>query len=693
MKKRILPILLAVSTSVSALAGEAELLAILKSGTASRFDKSDACRQLAICATKTSVPTLAALLTDPDLSHMARYALEPLKDPSVDDALRDALGKTSGNVRAGIIHSLGVRRDAKAVPALIALLPDPFAASALARIGTPDAIAAIEKALPATAAACLLAAETNPSLYEKLIAANIPPHIRIGAMAGAIRARGADGIPTLVQLLHGDDPAMFGVALRLTREWNEPKLTAALAAEIAKLPSDRQELLVRALGDRGDRAVVPSLLALRTAASIQALVQLGATAAVPMFVELALSGRELAPAAQAALVSLPGKEAEEAILGLLGHADAKIRALGITLVSQRRISGATPALLKTVTDADDAVRAAAVKALGETASAKEFPSLVELLLKAKSFADAEAAESALTAVCVRESKPTGANVTVIKAVYGDLPNGRSADVTDKVAALVKKGEFQIEASNQNFGDPAPKTPKKLTIEYNTGSGIQSKTVAEGDSIALSAVAVPPAITDALCAALSQAVGPAKVSLLRVLRSAGGPRSLAAIRAAATDANTEVRDTALRAICDWPSPDALPDLINLARTSSDPKFKILALRGWLRLAPQQEAPAETKLSSLKTAEGLITRDDERRLLLSALSQIPSAASLAMILPHLDSPRLKEEAAMAAVSVAEKIAKAHPTEVTAAMQKVLAVSKNNRTTRNAEIVLAETGKAAK
>ena len=46
---------------------------------------------------------------------MARYALEPIPDPSVDDALRDALGKLKGRLLVGVIGSLGVRRDAKAV--------------------------------------------------------------------------------------------------------------------------------------------------------------------------------------------------------------------------------------------------------------------------------------------------------------------------------------------------------------------------------------------------------------------------------------------------------------------------------------------------------------------------------------------------------------------------------------------------
>lgn len=688
MKTLVTVLLLAATT---ALAGEAELLAVLKSDTTSRFEKSEACRQLAIVGTKAAVPTLAALLTNEELSHMARYALEPIKDPSVDAALREALGKTTGNLRAGIIHSLGVRRDAKAVPLLIPLLPDPFAASALARIGTPSAIAALEKHLPATAAACLIAAEAKPALYEKLIAPNIPQPIRVGAMAGAIRARGATGIPLLIQQLHSDDPAMFGVALRLTREWKQPKLTTALAAEIAKLPSDRQELFIRALGDRGDKAVVPTLLGIRSAASIQALVQLGATAAVPMLVELALSERELAPLAQHALATMPGKEAENAVLAMLDKSDPKIRALGINLVAQRRVRGAVSTLLKASEDSDAGVRNAAVRALGELAGAKDFPLLVDRLLKAQTAAEAEAIEGALTAVCTREAKPIGGNITVIKALYGDLPDGKFVDVTAKVAAMLKAGTYEIAASNRNFRDPARNKKKKLRIDYNAGNGVQSKTVAEGETISLAALRVPVAMTEALCAAVSKATGSAKISLLRVLRSAGGAKALAIVRTATSDADTEVRETALRSLCEWPTADALPDLMNLARTGTDAKFKILALRGWLRLAPQMDAPPEKQVASLKEAAALITRDDERQLLLSSLGQVASPEALNMALSFVGTPRLKEVASLTVVNIAEKLVDTQPTAVAAALEQI--APRNKRVAERAKELLEKAKKTAK
>jgi len=100
------------------------LIALLQAPDASIYAKAKACQRLAVVGDKSAVPALAALLAEPRLSHYARFALEPNPDPSADDALRDALRKTRGNLQVGIINSIGRRRDGKAIPALGKLLND-----------------------------------------------------------------------------------------------------------------------------------------------------------------------------------------------------------------------------------------------------------------------------------------------------------------------------------------------------------------------------------------------------------------------------------------------------------------------------------------------------------------------------------------------------------------------------------------
>ena len=188
-----------------------KLIAVLESD-ASQKDKVDACRQLGVIGTGDAVPVLAALLGDEKLSHMARYGLEPNPDPAVDEALRQALGTVKGPALVGVIHSIGVRRDAVAVRPLVRRLDDPdadvarAAARALGRIATPGVAKVLTETLgraaaelrPAVADACLACAEAllaagqrdeAAAMYQSVGAADLPKHFRVAAAHGAILAR------------------------------------------------------------------------------------------------------------------------------------------------------------------------------------------------------------------------------------------------------------------------------------------------------------------------------------------------------------------------------------------------------------------------------------------------------------------------------------------------------------------------
>jgi HEAT repeat protein len=127
---------------------EVRLAAVLKTD-ARRAAKDYACRTLRVIGTAESVPTLASLLTDKDLSHMARYSLESIPAPEAAAALRDALGKVNGTLKIGMINSLGARRDAASVGAVAASLGDSdkaiacAAAHALGSIGSDEAAKAL----------------------------------------------------------------------------------------------------------------------------------------------------------------------------------------------------------------------------------------------------------------------------------------------------------------------------------------------------------------------------------------------------------------------------------------------------------------------------------------------------------------------------------------------------------------------
>ena len=123
---------------------ETRLTAVLLTN-APRPAKDFTCRMLSEIGSADCVPALAELLTDKDFSHMARYALERIGGPESVKAMRDALPEVSGALKAGMIESLGARRDGASVEVLTVLAGGPdkmlaFAATnALGKIGTPEA--------------------------------------------------------------------------------------------------------------------------------------------------------------------------------------------------------------------------------------------------------------------------------------------------------------------------------------------------------------------------------------------------------------------------------------------------------------------------------------------------------------------------------------------------------------------------
>lgn len=616
---------------------EAKLIAILKSD-APRKAKADACRELAPIATAASVPVLADLLSDPELNHMARYALETIPGPTVNDALRAALGKLNGRPLVGVIGSLGVRRDAQAVPLLSGLLhnADPEVAQAAARalgsIGNPAAAKALSEALAGVSAANKVAFceglfrcaeslatggehQTAKTLYDRLRGLSAAPQqVRAGALRGAVLTRGNEGIPLLSEAIRSDDYVLVAAAALTAIEMPGASVTKALVDELGRQSADKQILLIQTLGKRGDASALPAVTAqaregakaVRLAA-ISALPEIGGAQAVPTLAELLFNADpQIAVAAKSSLAGFPGTEANATILNLLTRGSTAQRVVAMELVSRRRMGEAIPQLRQAAGDPDPNIRTAAVKRLGELAGAAELPALLDLLAKSANPQDLAAVEEALGAVCARAA------------------------------------DSEITATQ-------------------------------------------------LIARLESAKPAQKAALLRVLVIAGGGKALAAVRTAAKDSNPEIRSAATEALNSWTSADAAPDLLALAKSSGSPTEKQLGLRGYLRWAADNEIPARRRLEMCREVAGLVGRPEEKRMLLAALGGINQAGSLALILPFLDDGEVRPEACVAAVNVGEKMvqgrnaAKLAP-ELVAGLEKVAQVTANADLAKRARAVVA-------
>ena len=181
---------------------ESQLLAVLQS-SAPRDAKDFVCRQLRTMGTAASVPALEQLLPNAELSHMARYALERIPEPQAGQALERQLLKLNGQLKIGVISSLGTR--GQGVSLLRPLLQDSdeavarAAAIALGRIASSDASKALASTKPRPALTPVIAdasmacaekllaagqAKEATAIYQRLLKGNPPELIRLSAERG-----------------------------------------------------------------------------------------------------------------------------------------------------------------------------------------------------------------------------------------------------------------------------------------------------------------------------------------------------------------------------------------------------------------------------------------------------------------------------------------------------------------------------
>ena len=164
------------------------------------------CRKLRVIGTAASVPALARLLDNDELAHMARFALQSIPDPEATQALQDAVGRLDGQLKVGVLSSLGARNDAGSIGVIARCLNDAdaqvadAAAHALGALGKGEAAQALAEAEPnsndtreAVVDSSLACAEQlleigdqqgAAAIYQRLATTDQPKHVRIAATRG-----------------------------------------------------------------------------------------------------------------------------------------------------------------------------------------------------------------------------------------------------------------------------------------------------------------------------------------------------------------------------------------------------------------------------------------------------------------------------------------------------------------------------
>ena len=608
---------------------EGRLLQDLASSAVTRDAKEFICRQLLTLGTERCVPALEPLLADPALSHMARFALGRLESPKASEALARAIERTSGNLQAGIVNTLGDRRYVEALPRLARLLESQesevsrAAADALGKIGGREAVKALEaarfKAAPAAALAidnALLgcadryASEGNDSEAESLYASFSAPDrskaLRMAALRGLAGVSGRTAAPLLAEAIRGADADLRAFAIGLARTARGSNVTRTLADLLPALAPEAQPLLLGALGARGDKVAIPAIQAAMKstdetvrAAACEALGFVGDKESVALLLGVAATASGVEQqAARAALVRLQSGDAEDALLRSLGGAEPQRQMEAIRALAGRPSAKAAPKVLELARIDNAEVRREAIRALGVLTRDADLAGLVALVVSPKDAGDRAVAEAS-----------------------ADKALRRMTDPAAKAAAL------------------------------------------------LSAVGGAPV--------------EARSSLVRLLGRAACPTALEAVRQALKDGNEGVRDAAVRTLADWPTSEPVGDLLELARTASSETHRVLALRGCVRLAGLSPNADALYVKAMEAA----TRPEDKKQVLAGLSTATSAEALRLVVGCLKDEPLRAEAARAAGVIADRLRRQEALPARAALRAVIEAGGDAQVLKKAQEILDE------
>lgn len=600
----------------------ARLVAVLDPKSGATFEgRQFCCRQLGLIGSSNEVSLLASLLGDKELNAEARYALERIPGPESLAAMRKSLRQTSGLALVGLVNTLGERRDEKSVKSIAACLGDQdarvagAALDALGKIGTrPAALALRGSGKGLTAELQARRAHALVACADRLAASGDRK-----SAAELYRELTAKGNPSMVRM------AATSGLIACAAEGKGRLIMEALAnpdGSIQRAGVDAARKYQDAPATREIVDVLPGLDPVLQACVIGALMDRGDKSAAPALLELATKSRN-EPVRTGALAAL-GKMGDPDCVAPLaqlagGRTGVEQEAVRKALVELRgaEVDGA---MLKALKTAPPAVQRELVLALIGRDAKSSVPAMLELAGSADHSVRLEA----------------------VKAV------GTLGSLSDCPALL------KLIGAKDAAGEMEPQEAALLAIARRN----------------------PPAeAVRQLSKPLEGASGPVQGSLMRVLGRLGGPEALALIKVRAGSSDPETHAMAIRVLADWPDAAPIGDLIEIAAGEKDPSLKVIALRGFARLVAQAEnLPNDRKFKLIAKGLKLSERAEEKKALVGQLGKILTPESLPEITACLDQTEVKDEATLAAVELSETIWMADRTAARAALQKVLAASKD-------------------
>jgi hypothetical protein len=393
---------------------------------------------------------------------------------------------------------------------------------------------------------------------------------------------------------------------------------------------------------------------------------------------------------------LPGEaysvELAERVLPTLA---AETQARLLATLAGRGDAAAVPGVVKLADSQDPVVAAAAIRAIAALGDGQQVPVLVGGLSGPEP--NREAARAALVSIQGRDVS----DQLLASASDAAVPVAVRAALLEILAQRRERAAVQLLLGAAVSDDPLLRRAAMRGLATLGGSaevgGMAAGFLAAADGSersdaerAILAVCVKGSEAKPAAAALLDAYraadADAQEKLLPLLARVGGTDVLGIVDGLVADSDPSRRRRGLTALSRWPDAAVADRLVELIAAAPDEAERRLLVGGLIRIAPLPSNGLKDaeKLALVERTLPLCTSDEERGRLLERASAIRTVDTLRLLMPFLDQPAVAESAAKGVVELAHhrSLRDAHKAEFVAALDRVLAVSKDPVTRDRAE-----------
>jgi HEAT repeat protein len=517
------------------------------------------------------------------------------------------------------------------------------------------------------------ASDVAGKMLEALRQVDGPRRITLIRALGELHSR--EVVPDLMKWAKGDDPAVRNASLAALATIGDPRSFDQIQGPTLQITYARRlaEDGNRALSEKICRALLSNNNApnVRAAALHQLTGLLGERATEDLIAAAQDSSIELRAAALDIAAGVKGDSVTARWLSLIQHAEPDLRAAIIRMLGQRNDPAALPTVIRELSDQNPAARIAAVEAGARLGGLHAIDGILGVLAHTERPDEIAAVHDAIAPLPLKSSIPavirlldsaTPAGQVMLLQFCGGcgtlVPSSALFPFARKESPSVRLAAIK---ALETVAEPDDMT-QLVQMVLEAPNDVEANAIQRTIAATAARNPVPGSRADAILRALDTASAANKPALLRGLGRLGGSKSLAVLSRGMASKDPAVKDASLRALADWPDTEAFDTLLAVARGKQPLNYKVLALRGCLRIVDDAGYSADRSARLLGNVIAASARPEERRLVLASLGNTRSAEAVRIAADYLSDDSVGLDAALAIqkVTAAEEEEQRHDPE---------------------------------